>query len=116
MRVPALVDRVELADFEFSDKIWMRGARWRVLRMTYDANVEGLVKVECLKVLSDVAICEDTPTGLVVKDNVITFNNSATDYGSQTCCELYGYQWVQFVEGGVGYQRCKPRPQTTQPT
>ena len=110
------LDRVELADFEFSDKIWMRGARWRVLRMTYDANVEGLVKVECLKVLSDVVVCEDTPTGLVVKDNVITFNNSATDYGSQTCCELYGYQWVQFVEGGVGYQRCKPRPQTNQPT
>ena len=116
MTLHVKLDRVELADFEFSDKIWMRGARWRVLRMTYDANVEGLVKVECLKVLSDVAVCEDTPTGLVVKDNVITFNNSATDYGSKTCCELYGYQWVQFVEGGVGYQRCKPRPQTTQPT
>jgi len=110
------LDRVELADFEFSDKIWMRGARWRVLRMTYDAAVEGLVRVECLKVLSDVAVCEDTPTGFNVKDNVVTFNNSFTDYGSETCCELYGYQWVRFEEGGLGYARCKPRPQTTQPT
>jgi len=110
------LDRVELADFEFSDKIWMRGARWRVLRMTYDANVEGLVKVECLKVLSDVAVCEDTPTGFNVRDNVVTFNNSDTDYGSEACCELYGYQWVRFEEGGVGYARCKPRPQTAQPT
>ena len=85
-------DRVELADFEFSDKIWMRGARWRVIKMTYDANVEGLVKVDCIKVLSDVAICADTPTALTVKGNYISFNNSLTDYGSQECCELYGYR------------------------
>ena len=51
--------------------------------MTYDANVEAWFKVDCLKVLSDVAVCEDTPTGFNVRDNVVTFNNSATDYGSR---------------------------------
>jgi hypothetical protein len=110
------LDRVELAGFEFSDKIWMRGARWRVLNMTYDANVEGLVQVECIKVLSDVAFCADEPTFLRVSQNEILFNGSSAldpDYGSQACCEAYGYQWVVDKVSG---NRCRPRLVTQQPT
>lgn len=113
------LDRVELADFEFSDKIWMRGARWRVIKMTYDANVEGLVKVDCIKVLSDVAICADTPTALTVKGNYISFNNSLTDYGSQECCELYGYRWVkndQPIGGVTPVYLCKPLNEQAPPS
>ena len=122
MTLHVKLDRVELADFEFSDKIWMRGARWRVLRMTYDANVEGLVKVECLKVLSDIAFCEDVPTSHIAKVNYVLFNGSTTgspDYGSQACCEAYGYNWVKntTVIGGVTPANlCKPPNSEINPT
>lgn len=122
MTLHVKLDRVELADFEFSDKIWMRGARWRVLRMTYDANVEGLVKVECLKVLSDIAFCEDVPTSHIAKENYVLFNGSTTgspDYGSQACCEAYGYNWVKntTVIGGVTpVNLCKPPNSEINPT
>ena len=116
------LDRVELADFEFSDKIWMRGARWRVLRMTYDANVEGLVKVECLKVLSDIAFCEDVPTSHIAKENYVLFNGSSAgspDYGSQACCEAYGYNWVKnttAIGSVTPANLCKPPNSETNPT
>jgi hypothetical protein len=110
------LSRSDLADFEFSDRIFIRDAYYRVLKLSYDANVEGVCTVELIKELSDIEVCEDTPTGFDDRNNVVTFNNSATDYGNQTCCELYGYEWVRYVDGGVGYQRCKPRTQTNQPT
>jgi len=122
MTLHVKLDRVELADFEFSDKIWMRGARWRVIKMTYDANVEGLVKVDCIKVLSDVAICADTPTSLSTKFNYILFNGTTSaspDYGSQECCELYGYRWVkndQAIGGVTPVNLCKPLNEQAQPS
>jgi len=108
--------RQDLNDFEFSDRIYIRDSYYRVLKLSYDANVEGVCSVELIKELSDIEVCADVPTGFDDRQNVITFNNSGTDYGSRTCCELYGYSWVQFEDGGVGYQRCKPRQQTNQPT
>ena len=108
--------RQDLNDFEFSDRIYIRDSYYRVLKLSYDANVEGVCSVELIKELSDIEVCADVPTGFDDRQNVITFNNSGTDYGSRTCCELYGYEWVQFEDGGVGYQRCKPRQQTNQPT
>ena len=108
--------RQDLNDFEFSDRIFIRDSYYRVLKLSYDANVEGVCSVELIKELSDIEVCADVPTGFDDRNNVITFNNSGTDYGSRTCCELYGYEWVQYVDGGVGYQRCKPRQQTNQPT
>ncbi len=108
--------RQDLNDFEFSDRIYIRDSYYRVLKLSYDANVEGVCSVELIKELSDIEVCADVPTGFDDRNNVITFNNSGTDYGSRNCCELYGYEWVQYVEGGVGYQRCKPRQQTNQPT
>ena len=122
MTLHVKLDRVELADFEFSHKIWMRGARWRVLKMSYDANAEGLVKVECLKVLSDIAFCEDVPTSHIAKVNYVLFNDSTAgspDYGSQTCCEAYGYNWVKntTVIGGVTpVNLCKPPNSEINPT
>lgn len=108
--------RQDLNDFQFSDRIYIRDSYYRVLKLSYDANVEGVCSVELIKELSDIEVCADVPTGFDDRNNVITFNNSGTDYGSRTCCELYGYQWVQYEDGGVGYQRCKPRQQTNQPT
>ena len=108
--------RQDLNNFEFSDRIYIRDSYYRVLKLSYDANVEGVCSVELIKELSDIEVCADVPTGFDDRNNVITFNNSGTDYGSRTCCELYGYEWVQYEDGGVGYQRCKPRQQTNQPT
>ncbi len=108
--------RQDLNDFQFSDRIYIRDSYYRVLKLSYDANVEGVCSVELIKELSDIEVCADVPTGFDDRNNVITFNNSGTDYGSRACCELYGYQWVQYEDGGVGYQRCKPRQQTNQPT
>ena len=112
------LSRSDLADFEFSDRIFIRDAYYRVLKLSYDANVEGVCTVELIKELSDIEICEDTPTGYDDRNNIVLFNNStggSPDYGNQTCCELYGYQWIRYEEGGVGKQRCKPRNQTNEP-
>jgi len=118
------LDKREIADFEFSDNIYIRDSYWRVLSITYDGNVEGTCSVELIKILSDVSICEDTPTGYQTRYNFILFNNSTQttpDYGSQKCCERYGYEWVIIPTGptlpgatspmGI----CKSKGQTSPP-
>ena len=97
------LDSVDLAGFEFSDKIFIKDEYWRVMKIEYDANVEGLCKVELIKILSDVAICADIPTGYDRANQYVLFNSSTSgspDFGSQTCCERYGYEWVTIPIGG----------------
>lgn len=115
------LSRTEIADFEFSDRIFIRDSYWRVLKLSYDANIEGTVQVELIKELADIAVCEDTPSGMYNRYNAILFNGStigSPDFGSQSCCELYGYEWTgNIVLGGVGYPGvCVPKSQTSQPT
>ena len=111
------LSKQELADFEFSDNIYLKDSYWRVLKINYDSNVEGTAKVELIKILSDVEICADTPTGLNQRFNYILFNNStevSPDFGSESCCKKYGYDWITISPGypmgtspmGV----CKPKP------
>ena len=106
----------ELADFEFSDNIYLKDSYWRVLNINYDTNVEGTAKVELIKILSDVEICADIPTGYSERGRFVLFNGStevSPDIGSRACCEKYGYEWlrVQQVFNGVGYPYlCKPKP------
>ena len=120
MKCTMRLSRADLASFEFSDRIFIKDSYWRVLKLSYDANIEGVCSVELIKELSDIAICEDTPTGYFDRYNAILFNGSnykSPDYGSQTCCELYGYYWTgNIVLGGVGYSGiCVPKSQSTQP-
>ena len=119
------LDNVDLAGFEFSDNIFIKDEYWRVLKIEYDANVEGLCKVELIKILSDVAICEDIPTGYDRAYQYVLFNNSsisAPDFGSQTCCERYGYEWVKVPIGPARpgatspMNLCRARLITTPPT
>ena len=117
------LDNVDLAGFEFSDNIFIKDEYWRVLKMEYDANVEGLCKVELIKILSDVAICEDIPTGWSRSYQYVLFNDSTEstpDFGSKTCCERYGYQWVKIpagVPGGTSpMSLCRARLITNPPT
>jgi hypothetical protein len=118
--------RTEIANFEFSDNIYIKDSYWRVLKLSYDANVEGVCEVQLVKILSDVAICDDEPTSYDPKLNYIRFNDSdatAPDVGSQECCEKYGYQWIEIPEGipnapgGTSPMYvCKPKNTLDQPT
>jgi hypothetical protein len=117
------LSQADITGFEFSDRIYLKDSYWRVQKLSYDANVEGVCQVELIKELSDVAICDDTPTGFDDRYNFILFNSSTSgtpDFGSQACCELYGYEWVTIAVGVPGGTSpmgiCKPKPQATQPS
>ena len=113
----------ELADFEFSDNIYLKDSYWRVLKINYDTNVEGTAKVELIKILSDVEICADIPTGWNDRYQYILFNNSTSvspDFGSEACCTKYGYEWTIIPVGYPGGTSpmgvCVPKPTTLPPT
>lgn len=89
--------RSELATFEFSDKIYLKDTYWRILSISYDATSDELVKVELLKVLSDIRDCTWLPIGINKATGEIQFENAS---GLQTytlsalyssCCTKYGY-------------------------
>ena len=111
----------DIAQFEFSDRIFIRDSYWRVLKLAYDANVEGVCQVELIKELSDIEVCEDVPTAWDDRANYIRFNNSSAaspDFGSRRCCELYGFSWVAnstAIGGVTPLNVCKPILQTTAP-
>ncbi len=102
------LNEADLADLKFNDNIYINGAFYRLLSLSYDANEPTVAKCELLLKLDDVAICGDTPTSLLEASNVILFNGSSSgspDYGSQACCELYGYRWAVDRTSG---SRCRP--------
>jgi hypothetical protein len=89
--------RADIATFEFSDKIYLKDTYWRILSISYDATSEDLVKVELLKVLSDVRDCVWLPVAINKADGQIQFENAAGtrvyQLGPQnsSCCTKYGY-------------------------
>jgi len=89
--------RAELATFEFSDKIYLKDTYWRILSISYDATSDDLVKVELLKVLSDIRDCTWLPDAINKATGEIRFENAAgmTTYsllpGNSICCTKYGY-------------------------
>lgn len=113
------LSKQELADFEFSDNIYLKDSYWRVLKINYDTNVEGTARVELIKILSDVNICEDTPTAWDERLNFIRFNSSTSgspDFGSKNCCEFYGFKWMANTKAVAGVTPtflCRPLLQTT---
>ena len=117
----AYLTNSDVRDFAFNDKIHIKGVAYRVLKIEYDANVDGTSKLTLIKILSDVSLCADEPTSLVTRGNYILFNSTtpaSPDYGSQACCEFYGYNWVpnSIVIGGVTpLNLCKPLTIQSQP-
>tara|TARA_R100000458_G_C8241809_1_gene220660 strand:- start:857 stop:1219 length:363 start_codon:yes stop_codon:yes gene_type:complete len=117
------LNNLDIADFEFSDNIYIKDAYYRVLKIDYDANVEGVCRVELIKILSDLAICEDIPTSFNRSYQYVLFNSSTPsvpDFGSQKCCERYGYNWVTIpvgVPGGTSpMSLCRAQLISTPPT
>tara|TARA_R110000744_G_scaffold5263_4_gene18355 strand:- start:587 stop:2833 length:2247 start_codon:yes stop_codon:yes gene_type:complete len=106
--------RADIQDFEFSDRIYIQDTYYRILKVSnYDATTGGVVKVDFIKILSDVADCAYLPTGQN-SNGVITFNGSATEFGNQACCERYGYVWFPDKVGGIS--RCFPSTFIPTPT
>ncbi len=83
----------DLQGWSFNDKIYIKDTYYRILSISYDANAPGTAQVELIRKLDDIEVCADTPTGLLANSDIVTFNNSSTDYGSEACCVLYGYDW-----------------------
>jgi hypothetical protein len=89
--------RTEIANFEFSDKIYLKDTYWRIISISYDATSEDLVKVELLKVLSDVRDCALIPYDINKANGRIRFRNAAGSIVDQVspsnsiCCTKYGY-------------------------
>ena len=83
----------DLQSWSFNDKIYIKDTYYRILSISYDANAPGTAQVELIRKLDDIELCADTPTGLLANSDIVTFNNSPTDYGSEACCVLYGYDW-----------------------
>jgi len=101
----------DIHDFKFNDEIYIENSYWRILKIdNYDATSDAPTRVELIKVLSDLSLCADTPTGVKSTTGVITFNDSNTDYGSQICCEMYGYVWRPRIS------RCYPAGTQSTPT
>jgi len=100
----------DLQTWRFNDKIYIKDTYYRILSISYDANAPGTAQVELIRKLDDIELCADTPTGLYPNSNIVTFNNSGTDYGSEACCVLYGYRWT--VDRTTGDERCRTNTQT----
>jgi hypothetical protein len=100
----------DLQTWRFNDKIYIKDTYYRILSISYDANAPGTAQVELIRKLDDIELCADTPTGLYPNSNIVTFNNSSTDYGSEACCVLYGYRWT--VDRITLDERCRTNTQT----
>ena len=100
----------DLQTWRFNDKIYIKDTYYRILSISYDANAPGTAQVELIRKLDDIELCADTPTGLYPNSNIVTFNNSGTDYGSEACCVLYGYRWT--IDKISLDQRCRTNTQT----
>lgn len=103
------LNEADIADLKFNDKVYVNDAFYRILSVSFDANTPSLAKVQLIKKLDGLALCADTPTSLISSSNIILFNGSSSgtpDYGSQTCCEFYGYSWQPNKTTGVNV--CRP--------
>ena len=81
---------------KFNDKIWIKDSWWRVIELTdYIVADEQVTKCKLIRLLDIGALCEFTPSTINVSTGAVEFldYDGATSYGSQTCCEYYGYTW-----------------------
>ena len=106
----------DIYDMQWNDKIYIENSYYRILSISgYDATTKTPCSVKLIKILQDVIDCEFTPTGYTLAENIITFNNSATEYGNKHCCERYGYVWT-ISKATPADNRCRPLGITSTPT
>ena len=89
------LDSVDIATFNFNDRIFIRDSYWRVLEINYIPNAPDLARVKLIKDFYDTPSCTYTPV-LAGINSVITWEDAAGNPVSPTqeCCEEYGYVWL----------------------
>jgi hypothetical protein len=88
--------KYDLANFEFSDKIYIKDTYWQIMSISYDATSEDIVKVQMIKVLASIRDCAFIPNGIDKANGRIQFENaqgSNVYQVTRACCEKYGYQY-----------------------
>ena len=81
---------------KFNDKIWIKDSFWRVIELTdYIVADEQVTKCKLIRLLDIGALCQYTPSTINVSTGAVEFldYDGNTSYGSQECCEFYGYTW-----------------------
>ena len=81
---------------KFNDKIWVKDSWWRVIELTdYIVAEEQVTKCKLMRLLDIGALCQYTPSTINVSTGAVEFldYDGDTSYGSQECCEFYGYTW-----------------------
>ena len=81
---------------KFNDKIWIKDSFWRVIELTdYIVADEQVTKCKLIRLLDIGALCQYTPSTINVSTGAVEFldYDGDTSYGSQECCEFYGYTW-----------------------
>lgn len=109
------LNEADIADWDFTDVIYIKDTKYRILSLEYDANAPGLAKARLIRRFDDLSFCADTPTSIDVRSGFILFNGSTSaspDWGNATCCVAYGYEWGGWVVGGVGVLRCTQKTGT----
>ena len=82
---------------KFNDKIWIKDSWWRVIELTdYIVAEEQVTKCKLMRLLDIGALCQYTPSTINISTGAVEFldYDGNTSYGSQECCEYYGYTWT----------------------
>jgi hypothetical protein len=82
---------------KFNDKIWIKDSWWRVIELTdYIVADEQVTKCKLIRLLDIGALCQYTPYQIDRTSGAVTFldYDGDTSFGSQECCEYYGYTWT----------------------
>ena len=81
---------------KFNDKIWIKDSWWRVIELTdYIVAEEQVTKCKLMRLLDIGALCQYTTSTINISTGAVEFldYDGDTSYGSQECCEFYGYTW-----------------------
>lgn len=90
------LDVTDVFNLKFNDKIWVKDSWWRVIELTdYIVADEQVTKCKLMRLLDIGALCQYTPSTINVSTGAVEFldYDGDTSYGSQECCEYYGYTW-----------------------
>ena len=90
------LDVTDVFNLKFNDKIWVKDSWWRVIELTdYIVAEEQVTKCKLMRLLDIGALCQYTPSTINISTGAVEFldYDGATSYGSQECCEYYGYTW-----------------------
>lgn len=100
---------VDILNVAFNDKILIKDAYFRLHRIpSYQATKEQSTKVVLLRLPSpDILQFCDLEPDAVGAGGQVTFTDGTTggQTGSSTCCQAYGYDWIDgacYVAGGNG--------------